>query len=216
MQINLTSPDLTINSYCLGKWNASILCPLHKIWGLETTSFQTLHSNAPMLSEKHQAQQQKTNSLCYDYLEGKIPSLCWDFSFWSPAQSNTKYLAEDGWLNFTGYVGKHSKTTPESSKTVFLHTNCKKKNTIWTSFALKNSLSSSWYGFNKMLETFLWDSAPSWHDCITAFLQICQLHIHVVSLVLHQIPKVFSWIQMCWLWRLQTFTELISVFLKPV
>ncbi len=32
--------------------------------------------------------------------------------------------------------------------------------------------------FNKVLETFLRDFGPYWHDSITQLLQICRLHIH--------------------------------------
>ncbi len=43
----------------------------------------------------------------------------------------------------------------------------------WTPFCLQNCLNSSWHRFNKMLETFLRDFGPYWHDSITQLLQIC-------------------------------------------
>ncbi len=38
----------------------------------------------------------------------------------------------------------------------------------WTPFCLQNCLNSSWYRFNKVLETFLRDFGPYCHDSITA------------------------------------------------
>ncbi len=46
----------------------------------------------------------------------------------------------------------------------------------WTPFCLQNCLNSSWHRFNKVLETFLRDFGPYWHDSITQLLQICRLH----------------------------------------
>ncbi len=43
----------------------------------------------------------------------------------------------------------------------------------WTSFCLQNCFKSSWHRFNKVLETFLRDFGPYWHDSITQLLQIC-------------------------------------------
>ncbi len=57
-------------------------------------------------------------------------------------------------------------------------------------FCLQNCLNSSWHRFNKVLETFLRDFGPYWHDSITQLLQICRLHIHDVNLPFHHIPKV--------------------------
>ncbi len=37
----------------------------------------------------------------------------------------------------------------------------------WTPFCLQNCLNSSWHSFNKVLETFLRDFGPYWHDSIT-------------------------------------------------
>ncbi len=48
----------------------------------------------------------------------------------------------------------------------------------WTHFCLQNCFNSSWHRFNKVLETFLRDFDPYWHDSITQLLQICRLHIH--------------------------------------
>ncbi len=67
----------------------------------------------------------------------------------------------------------------------------------WTPFCL-NSL---WHRFNKVLETFLRDFGPYWHDSITQLLQICRLHIHDANLPFHHIPKVLYWIEIWWLWR---------------
>ena len=41
-----------------------------------------------------------------------------------------------------------------------------------TPFCLLNCLNSSWCTFNKVLETFLRDFGPYWHDSITQLLQI--------------------------------------------
>ncbi len=75
----------------------------------------------------------------------------------------------------------------------------------WTPFSLQNCLNSSWHRFNKVLETFLRDFGPYWHDSITQWLQICRLHIHDVNLLFHHIPKVLYWIEIWWLWRLLVF-----------
>ncbi len=55
----------------------------------------------------------------------------------------------------------------------------------WTPFCLQNWLNSLWHRFNKVLETFLRDFGPYWHDSITQLLQICRLHIHDVNLPFH-------------------------------
>ncbi len=60
----------------------------------------------------------------------------------------------------------------------------------WTSFCLPNCLNSLWNRLNKVLETFLRDFGPYWHDSITQLLQICRLHIHDATLPFHHIPKV--------------------------
>ncbi len=52
----------------------------------------------------------------------------------------------------------------------------------WTPFCLQNCLNSSWHRFNKVLETFLSDFGPYWHDSITQLQQICRLHIHDTNL----------------------------------
>ncbi len=49
----------------------------------------------------------------------------------------------------------------------------------WTPFCLQNCLNSSRHRFNKVLETFLRDFGPYWHDSITQLLQICRLHIYI-------------------------------------
>ncbi len=41
----------------------------------------------------------------------------------------------------------------------------------WTPFCLQNCLNSSWHRFNKVLETFLRDFGPYWHDSITQLRQ---------------------------------------------
>ncbi len=71
----------------------------------------------------------------------------------------------------------------------------------WTLFCLQNCLNSSCHWFNKVLETFLRDFGPYWHDSITQLLQICRLHIHDVNLSFHHIPKMLYWIEIWWLWR---------------
>lgn len=53
-------------------------------------------------------------------------------------------------------------------------------------------INSLWSRFNKVLETFLTDFGPYWHDCIMQLLQICHLHLHDVNLSCHHIPKVLS------------------------
>ncbi len=52
----------------------------------------------------------------------------------------------------------------------------------WTPFCLQNCLNYSWHRFNKVLETFLRDFGPYWHDSITQLLYICWLHIHDANL----------------------------------
>ncbi len=71
----------------------------------------------------------------------------------------------------------------------------------WTPFCLHNRLNSVWHRFNKMLDTFLRDFGPYWHDSITQLLQICRLHIHDVNLPFQHIPKILYWIEIWWLWR---------------
>ncbi len=71
----------------------------------------------------------------------------------------------------------------------------------WTHFCLQNCLNSLWHRLNKVLETFLRDFGPYWHDSITQLLQICRLHIHDANLPFHHIPKVLYWIEIWWLWR---------------
>ncbi len=68
----------------------------------------------------------------------------------------------------------------------------------WTAFCLQN-FNSSWHRFTKVLETFLRDFDPYWHDSITQLLQICRLHIHDANLPFHHIPKVLYWIEIWWL-----------------
>ncbi len=85
----------------------------------------------------------------------------------------------------------------------------------WTPFWLQNYLNSSWHRFNKVLETFLRDFGPYWHDSITQLLQICRLHKHDVNLSFHHIPKVLYWIEIWWLWR-PWVKELIVMFKKPI
>ncbi len=74
-----------------------------------------------------------------------------------------------------------------------------KKNTLTGYFIRYTLLVPGWTGplfpselpwFNKVLETFLRDFGPYWHDSITQLLQICQLHIHDANLPFHHIPKV--------------------------
>ncbi len=67
----------------------------------------------------------------------------------------------------------------------------------WTPFCIQNCLHSLWHRFNKVLETFLRDFGPYWHDSITQFLQICRLHIHDANLPFHHIPKMLYWIEIC-------------------
>ncbi len=55
----------------------------------------------------------------------------------------------------------------------------------WTPFSLQNCLNSLWHWFNMVLETFLRDFCPYWHDSITQLLQICWLHIHDANLPFH-------------------------------
>ncbi len=50
-------------------------------------------------------------------------------------------------------------------------------------------LHSLWHRFNKVLETFLIDFGPYWHDSIMQLLQICRLHIHDVNLPFPPHPK---------------------------
>ncbi len=75
-----------------------------------------------------------------------------------------------------------------------------------TTFCLQNCLNYSWHRFNKVLETFLRDFCPYWHDSITQLLQICRLHI----------PKMLYWIEIWWLWRPFEKSELIVMLKKPV
>ncbi len=66
---------------------------------------------------------------------------------------------------------------------------------------LSSELNSSWHRFNKVLETFLRDFGPYWHDSITQLLQICRLVIHDENLSFLHIPKVLYWIEIWGLWR---------------
>ena len=86
----------------------------------------------------------------------------------------------------------------------------------WTPFCLQNCLNSWWQRFNKLLETFLWDFGPYWHDSITQLLQICWQHIHDTNLLLQHISKVLFWMEIWRLWRPVEFSELIAMFKKPV
>ncbi len=55
---------------------------------------------------------------------------------------------------------------------------------VTRSYRLKgNCLNFSWHRFNKVLETFLRDFGPYWHDSITQLLQIYRLHIHDANLL---------------------------------
>ncbi len=63
----------------------------------------------------------------------------------------------------------------------------------WTPFCLQNCLNSSWHRFNKLLETFLRDFGPYWHDSITQLLQICRLHIHESLVPPHPKGALLDW-----------------------
>ena len=86
----------------------------------------------------------------------------------------------------------------------------------WNPFCLQNCLNSSRDTFNKVLETFLRDFGPYWHDSITQLLQICRLHIYDANLPFHHISKVLYWIEIWWQWRPLEYSELIVMFKKPV
>lgn len=45
----------------------------------------------------------------------------------------------------------------------------------WRPFHLQNCLNS--YRFNKVLEIFVRDFGPYWHNSVTQLLEICQLHM---------------------------------------
>ncbi len=83
----------------------------------------------------------------------------------------------------------------------------------WTPFWFQNCLNSSWHIFNKVLETFLRDFSPYWHDNITQ-----SLHIRDANLPFHHIPKVLYWIKIWLLSNGRPFekSELIVMFKKPV
>ena len=49
----------------------------------------------------------------------------------------------------------------------------------WTPFCLQNCLNPSWYRFNKVLETFLREFGPYWHDSIMQLLQILWIRIRI-------------------------------------
>ena len=83
------------------------------------------------------------------------------------------------------------------------------------SFCFQNGLNSLRHVFHKMLKTLLWDSVPCWHDCITQFPQIGQLHIHAANLPFYHILKVFYWIHIQWLGKPLKNIELIVTFMKP-
>ena len=74
------------------------------------------------------------------------------------------------------------------------------------SLCSQNSLNSLWHGFHKMMQTFLWDSVPCWHDCM----------MQLLNLPFYHILKVFYWIQIRWLGRPLKNIELIVLFIKPV
>jgi len=67
---------------------------------------------------------------------------------------------------------------------------------------------SLWQRFNMVLENFLRDFVPYWHDSI--------MHIHDVNLQFQHISKLLYWIEICWLWRPFEFSELIVMFKRPV
>ncbi len=48
----------------------------------------------------------------------------------------------------------------------------------WTPFFLQNCLNSSWHRFNKVLETFLRDFGPYWHDSITVSADLIKSAAH--------------------------------------
>lgn len=52
-----------------------------------------------------------------------------------------------------------------------------------------------------------------WLIQTTYLLQICQ---HDVNLSSQHIPKMYSWIEICWLWKPSEISELIIIFMKPV
>lgn len=70
---------------------------------------------------------------------------------------------------------------------------------VWTPFG-QNCTNTSWQTFNKVLETFLRDLVPFWHESITQLLQICRLHIYNANLPFYHIPKVLYWFAICWQW----------------
>lgn len=49
-----------------------------------------------------------------------------------------------------------------------------------------------------MLETFFWDSMPSWHDCITLILHICQVPIYVSQKIKSFILCFWITCFICW------------------
>lgn len=55
-----------------------------------------------------------------------------------------------------------------------------------------------WHRFDKVLETFLTDLCPYWHNVITQFLQISWLHVHDENLPFLHIPKAFYWTGIWW------------------
>ncbi len=63
-----------------------------------------------------------------------------------------------------------------------------------TPFCLQNCLNSSWHRFNNVMETFLRDFGPYWHDSITQLLLICRLHIHDANLRFHHITYIYIYI----------------------
>ena len=63
----------------------------------------------------------------------------------------------------------------------------------WSPFCLQNGLNSSWHTFNKVLETFLRDFAPYWHDSITQLLQMCRLHIYDGNLPFYPKAALLDW-----------------------
>lgn len=61
-------------------------------------------------------------------------------------------------------------------------------------FFPQNCFNSQWHRFSKLLETFLWDSGPYWHESITQFLQICWLCFHDANLMFDHFQKLIYWI----------------------
>lgn len=59
--------------------------------------------------------------------------------------------------------------------------------------SLQKSFNSSWHWFNIVLEIFIRELGPFWHDSFRQLLKIYRLRIQDLNDPFHQIPQVLYW-----------------------